>query len=176
MQRDPFRLCLTILQQHLTLWYYFKQLLLLFKSIHHLLPPPTVPLLLSPAFVVRRPSSAACFCRNLVACCLRHHPLSSHCPQSLSDVVASSAVSVWSCHIVHLQPSARRHRCRHHRCNPLLPAAHCLLLSRCPPAANSVAMTPFLLQLLLSRRPTASATTSTLLLSPLSPDAVVARH
>ncbi len=134
-----------------TLWYDFKQLLLLFNSIHHLLPPPTLPLLLSPAFVVRRPSSATCFCHDLVACCLRHHQCSSHRPQSPSDVVALSAVSVWSCHIVHHQPSARQHCHRHHCCNPLPSAAHCSLSSRCPPAANSVTATPSLLQPLLSR-------------------------
>ena len=130
---------------------------------------------MSPAVVVSRPSSAACFCCNLVACCLRHHPLSSHCPQSPSDLVALSAVSVWPCRIVHRQPSAQQHCRRHHCCNPLPSAAHCSLLSRCQPAVDSVAGTPSLLQPLrrafrrpfLSRHPTASATTSTLPLLPL---------
>ena len=109
----------------------------------------------------------ACLCRDLVACRLRHHPLSSHWPQSPSDVVASSTVSVWSCRIVHRQRSAQRHCRRHHRCNPLPSAAHCLLLSRCPLAANSVTATPSSLHPLLLRRPTASARTSTLPLLPL---------
>ena len=149
MRRYPFWLCLMILRQHLLLYgiilsnYYYYSIQYTISS------PPHLASFLSPAFVVRRPSSAACFRCDLVACCLRRHLRSSHQPQSPSDVVALSAVSVWSCHILHRQPSARQHCRRHHRCNPLLSAAHCLLSSRCPPAADSVATIPSLLQPLL---------------------------
>ena len=176
MRRYPFRLCLTILRQHLLLYgiilsnYYYYLIQYTTSS-----PPPTLPLLLSPAFVVRRPSSAACFRRDRVACCIRHHPRSSHRPQSPSDVVAcppypsglvaSSTASRPRDNIATAIISATP-------CHPLLIACsrhvvHPLprVLPRPPPCSNRSRRA--FRRPLLSRRPTASAMTSTLPLSPL---------
>ena len=85
-----------------TLWYYFKQLLLLFNSIHHLLPPHLassfVTCLRCPLPVIRRLLSSQS-CRLL----------SSSPPTSAVSVRCCRIVCqiVWSCCIVHRQPSAR---------------------------------------------------------------------
>ena len=80
---------------------------------------------------------------NLVDCCCRHRPLSSHHspPHRLTR------------RMVRCPPSVRQHCHHRHCCNPLLtPTAlialsvsHCLLSSRCLPAAVIVAMTHSLL-------------------------------
>ena len=180
----PFRLCLTILQQHLLLYgiilsNYYNYLIQYTTS-----SPPHLPLLLSPAFVIRCPSSATCFCCNLVACCLHHHPLLSHRPQSPSDVVASLPYPSG------LVASSTASRPRDDIAATIIAATPCHpLLVVCsrhvvhPPPTVSPQPRPrsnrsrrtFRRPLSL-RRPTASATTSTLPLSPLSPDAVVARR
>ena len=80
---------------------------------------------------------------NLVDCCHRHRPLSLHRlpPHRLT-------------HRMVRRPLSARQHCRHHHCcNPLLTptalvalsASHCLLSSRCLPAAAIVAATPSLL-------------------------------
>ena len=157
-----------------TLWYYFKQLLLLFNSIHHLLPPPSCLFFchLPSLSAARHPPTAFVAILSLaVFVTTRSRPIVRnlrlilpHRPPYPSGLVASSTASrprddiaaiiaaipcrllliACSCHVVHTPPT----------------------VSPRPPPCSNRSCCAFR-RPLSSCRPTASATTSTLPLSPL---------